>query len=160
MPAEEPPLDPVPGYLQNLVALARDLAALYWDRERFGDHPSEDELLAHYVAPMLGALGWPIERIAIKWRYIDVSVFRALPRIPPNCHFIVEAKRLGGGVEGALEQAKGYLNALGVSRDVVVTDGLRYRLYAADRDYAPAAYANLANLKQSSLDLFNRLKRP
>jgi len=69
--------------------------------------------------------------------------------------------RLSGvGVEGALEQAKGYVQALGTPRDIVVTDGVRYRLYAAARDFAPAAYANLVRLKQPALDLFNRLKRP
>jgi hypothetical protein len=32
--------------------------------------------------PFLRALGWPPERIAVKWRYIDVAVFRSLPRTP------------------------------------------------------------------------------
>jgi len=36
----------------------------------------------------------------------------------------------------------------------------RYRLYAGDRDYAPAAYANLLRLKRTSLELFARLRRP
>lgn len=40
---------------------------------------------------------------------------------------MIEAKRLGAGVEGALEQVKGYVESLGVLRDVVVTDGIRYR---------------------------------
>ena len=29
-----------------------------------------------------GHLGWPAERIAVKWRHIDVSVFSELPRTP------------------------------------------------------------------------------
>jgi hypothetical protein len=33
-----------------------------------------------------------VERIGIKWRDVDVSVFRSLPRSPENCHFIIEAK--------------------------------------------------------------------
>jgi hypothetical protein len=63
-------------------------------------------------------------------------------------------------VEGALEQAKGYVAMLGVARDVIVTDGVRYRMYAADRGFEPLAYANLVRLKQSSADLFARMKRP
>jgi hypothetical protein len=110
--------------------------------------------------PFLRALGWPPERIAIKWRYIDVAVFRALPRTPENCHFVIEAKRLGAGVEGALYQAKGYVNALGVTRDAIVTDGIRYRMYAGERGFAPVAYANLARLKQPAADLFARMQRP
>ena len=119
----------------------------------------EDELVAHYVVPFLRALGWPVERIAVKWRNIDVCVFSALPRTPENCYYLIEAKRLGAGVEGALEQAKGYVSALGVPCDVVVTDGIRYRMYEAGSDFAPAAYANLARLKRSSLQLFARMRR-
>jgi len=59
------------------------------------------------------------------------------------------------GIAGKLD----YLKALGVAREVVVTDGIRYRMYAAD-DFAPIAYANLARLKQSALGLFARMKRP
>jgi hypothetical protein len=80
--------------------------------------------------------------------------------LPENCHLIIEAKRLGAGVEGALPQGVGYVQALGVPRDVVVTDGIRYRLYDCEKDFAPAAYADLANLKAPALNLFAKLKRP
>jgi hypothetical protein len=160
LPEEEPPLDDVPASLQGLVAQVHDLASLYWDQTAFGDLPTEDELVAHAVVPFLRALGWPVERIAVKWLYIDVCVFRALPRCPDTCHFLIEAKRLGTGVEGALMQAKAYVTALGVARDIVVTDGIRYRMYEANRDFAPVAYANLARLKRSALALFGRMQRP
>jgi hypothetical protein len=160
LPPEEPPLEDVPTALQGLVAAANDLVPLLWDRQTFGEHPSEDELIAHFVVPFLRALGWPPERIAVKWRYIDVAVFQALPRTPENCHFVIEAKRLGAGVEGALEQAKGYVEALGAPRDVVVTDGIRYRMYSCQSDFEPVAYANLGRLKKSAADLFARMKRP
>jgi len=160
LPAEEPPLEDVPTDLQGFVAAANDLAALPWGRQTFGEYPSEDELIAHFVVPFLRALGWPPERIAVKWRHIDVSVFRALPRTPENCHFVIEAKRLGAGVEGALEQAKGYVQALGAPRDVVVTDGIRYRMYSCQNAFKPVAYANLQRLKKSAAELFARMKRP
>jgi len=159
LPAESPPLDSVPAALQGVVAEAADLVPLLQDRKAFGEHPSEDELIAHFVVPFLRALGWPPERIAVKWRCIDVAVFRDLPRTPENCHLVIEAKRLGAGVEGALEQAKGYVEAIGVSRDVIVTDGIRYRMYAGERAFEPVAYANLARLKQPAADLFARMQR-
>ena len=159
LPAESPPLDEVPDTLQGVVAQAADLVPLLQDRKAFGEHPSEDELIAHFVVPFLRALGWPPERIAVKWRCIDVAVFRDLPRTPENCHLVIEAKRLGAGVEGALEQAKGYVEAIGVSRDVIVTDGIRYRMYAGERGFEPVAYANLARLKQPAADLFARMQR-
>jgi hypothetical protein len=89
-----------------------------------------------------------------------VAVFRALPRTTENCHLIIEAKRLGAGVEGALQQARRYVEALGIPRDVIVTDGIRYRMYAGDLGFEPMAYANLGRLKRRAAELFARLRRP
>jgi hypothetical protein len=160
LPHEEPPLSQVPRALQGIVAEAADLVPLVLDGQAFGEQPSEDELIVHFVVPFLRALGWPPERIAVQWRHIDVAVFQALPRTPENCHLVIEAKRLGAGVEGALNQAKGYLKALGTTRDLVVTDGIRYRMYSGEDEFAPLAYANLIRLKQPAADLFARMKRP
>jgi hypothetical protein len=160
LPAEESPLQEVPEALQGMVALASDLVPLLQDRLAFGDGPSENELITHFVVPFLRALGWPPERIGVQWRRIDVAVFRALPRTPENCHLVIEAKRLGAGVEGALEQAKGYVEVLGLRRDVIVTDGIRYRMYAGEREFEPLAYANLARLKRPAATLFARVQRP
>ncbi|MGD9897100.1 MAG: hypothetical protein AB7T14_08525 [Candidatus Methylacidiphilaceae bacterium] len=157
---EEPPIDEVPDGLREIVAQAADLAPLFEDCQAFGEPPSEDELIAHFTVPFLRTLGWPPERIAVKWRYIDVAVFHALPRTPENCQFVIEAKRLGAGVEGALEQAKGYVEALGSPRDVIVTDGIRYRMYSCQSDFEPIAYANLGRLKKSAAELFAHMKRP
>lgn len=159
LPAEDPPLEQVPGYLSRLVAEIHDLAPLYSDPPAFGEQPTEDELVGHFVLPFFRALGWPPERIAVKWRRIDVALFTGLPRTPQSCQFVIEAKRVGAGVEGALDQAKGYVEALGVPRDIVVTDGIRYRMYHCGNGFAPVAYANLARLKQPALELFERLKR-
>ena len=160
LPTEEPALEDVRNALQGIVAQAADLVPLLQDGQAFGEHPSEDELIAHFVVPFLRALGWPPERIAVQWRRIDVAVFRALPRTPENCHLVIEAKRLGAGVEGALDQAKGYVEAIGVPRDVIVTDGIRYRMYAGQRSFEPVAYAKLARLKQPAAELFARMQRP
>jgi hypothetical protein len=160
LPEEEPEMDGVPPALEGIVGQAQDLIRLFWDRQNFGDHPTEDELVAHFVIPFLRLLGWPPEQIAVKWRGIDVAVFMALPRIRENCRFVIEAKRLGVGVESALEQAKGYGEALGVPRDIIVTDGIRYRLYSYESGFAPVAYANLVWLKRSAIDLFDRMRKP
>jgi hypothetical protein len=152
-------LDSVPPRLRDMVALAQDLSKLYWNRDEFGDLPREDELVSHFVIPLLRTLGWSPEMIAVKWQDVDIAVFRCLPRAPENCQFIVEAKRIGEGVESALDQAKRYLKQLGVLRDIIVTDGVRYRMYSAENDFKPIAYANLVWLKQSATELFERMKR-
>lgn len=159
LPAEEPALEDVPSHLVNIVAAAQDLYPLYWNRDKFGDHPSEDELIAHFIVPFFRAHGWPVELIAYKWRHIDLVLFNTLPRIPENIQFVVEAKRLGAGVEGAFNQARGYVESLGVLRDIIVADGFRYRLYLSKQEYQPVAYANLFRLKRSALNLFERLQR-
>ena len=89
-----------------------------------------------------------------------MSLCFARSRLPESCQFVIEAKRFGAGVEGAFDQARAYVEKLGVLRDVVVTDGVRYRLYSASEDFAPAAYANLARLKPSALKLMTTMKRP
>jgi hypothetical protein len=160
LPKDEPSLEDGPPDVAGPLAEARDLYPLFWDRERFGDHPAEDELVAHFVVPLLRSLGWAPERIALKWRRVDVALFKSLPRTPENCHVVIEAKRPAVGVESALMQARGYLDALGVARDIVLTDGMRYRMYACDRDFTPIAYANLLRLKRPALELFDRLRRP
>ncbi len=61
LPMEEPALEEIPSYLRGIIAEVQDLAPLLWDRQAFGDHPTEDELVAHFVVPFLRALGWPME---------------------------------------------------------------------------------------------------
>jgi hypothetical protein len=155
LPPEEESLSDVPERLRDLVGFALDFA-----NQPFGERVSEDEMIAHLIVPLFRALGWLPEQIAVKWRYVDVALFAQLPRKPENCRLIIEAKYPGMGAEGALGQAKRYCRKLGICRDVLVSDGFRYRLYAADQDYQPVAYANLVRLKRSALDLFDRLKRP
>ena len=82
---------------------------------------------------------------------------------PGRCHVQHRddaVTRFDEGRLGALRQARGYLARLGIRRDVVVTDGIRYRLYAADQGFEPVAYANLIRLKSSALALFERMSRP
>jgi len=68
------------------VVQAQDLDGLFWDRQNFDAHPTEDELVAHFVVSFLRSLGWAQERIAEKWRYMDVAVFAALPRMTGPHH--------------------------------------------------------------------------
>lgn len=116
-------------------------------------------MIAHFVMPLLRALGWPPERIPVKWRHVDVAVFSALPRTSQSCRFVIEAKRFGAGVKGGLEQARGYVTALRAKCDAGATDGIRYRWYDGARGFAPLAYANLANLKRPAGELFGRLQK-
>lgn len=160
LPPEEPPLVDVPPRLTALVGQTQDLLTLYSDGVRFGAAPSEDEMVAHFAIPLLRELGWPAELVGVKWRNVDIALFRSLPRSPDTCGLVVEAKRLGVGVEAALVQARGYVQALSLACDVAVTDGIRWRRYARAMDYAPCGYANLARPKARAADLFASLRGP
>jgi hypothetical protein len=155
LPTEEEELIDVPEPLRDLVGFARDFTG-----HPFGARVSEDEMIVHLIAPLFRSLGWLPEQIAVKWRYVDVALFLQLPRTPDNCRLIVEAKYPGSGTELVLDQGKRYARELNTPRDILVTDGFRYRLYGVENDYEPVAYANLIRLKRSALDLFNRLERP
>jgi hypothetical protein len=159
LPPQEPFLDPVPSEISSIVAEATDIVPRFWMPGKFGDWPTEDELVAHFTIPLLKALGWSTERIAVKWRRVDISLFDKLPRLPENCQLIIEAKRFDTGFDSALKQAKGYLKALGIERDILVTDGIRYRLYSITNNFQPKAYANLSRLKKSAMALFESIKR-
>jgi hypothetical protein len=159
LPPVEPALLDPPEELRDIIGSVQDLATLYRDRRTLGGWPLEAELVCHCAVPFLLALGWSRLHIAIEWQNIDIAVFRALPREPDNCRFVIEAKNFGEGIEGASSQAKGYMDRLGIRCSLVVTDGIRYKLYDPDNLNDSVAYANLWEPKQSAIDLFSRLRR-
>jgi hypothetical protein len=131
---------------------------MVWQEKGFGQLPSEDEMLVHFVIPFFRSLGWPQELLAVQWNYVDLAVFHCLPRTPENCCLVVEAKRLGVVAESALEQASEYAAKLTTPCDVLLTDGFRYRLYGANEGFQPVAYANLLALKKGASGLVERLQ--
>jgi hypothetical protein len=159
LPKLENPLDRPPAEIAEVVALAKDLLGVYTNSDVMPCPPAENELMAHLVIPFLRALGWPAELIALEWECTDAALFSRLPRIPAHCKLIVEAKRLRAGGDAALKQARNYASCLGIRPDLLITDGIHYRLYAAEKDFAGVAYANLTHLKPSALNLLNLLRR-
>lgn len=169
LPDQEPELSELPRdwrHLQELVSQIRRFLREYGETNQFGEESlSENESTAHFVVPFLRALGWPILNIAVQWKRIDVCVFDKLPRTPENCRFVIEVKQLYSGLEGdAINQARSYAINNDITIDnqyIVVTDGVRYRLFSANdrNDPASIAYANLERLRESHLRLFEIMKR-
>jgi hypothetical protein len=157
LPNFEISMEDIPLAIAEIVAMAKDFCGQVWPNLLLGDMPSEQEMIAHFVIPVLRALGWPPELIAVEWRNVDVALFQTLPRTPENCILIIEAKRIGSSVEGALLQAQGYAKALQTSCDAMVTDGIRYRLFSPS--FQRKAYANLILLKSSAKVLFDSLRK-
>ena len=163
-PAQLPALPPELPFVEDrrpavreVAAEARDLWSLYSEVSRQRGALSESELVCHLVVPLLGALGWRPELIAVEWRSVDIAVFRRWPRTVANLALLVEAKRVGAVSASALRQAREYLDAMDARVDVVVTDGFTYRRYRAEEGYEPNGYANLVRLKASGVSLLDEL---
>lgn len=122
----------------------RRIAKWYVNKES----PSEFETVAYLVVPILRALGWTPQRMAIEWRNVDIALFEKLPREDENLSIVVEAKRKGTSCLTAVGQAEGYAKGKTNCKRLIVTDGLRYGIYTKTGDtYILHAYFNLLSLK-------------
>lgn len=111
------------------------------------DAPSEFETVAYLVVPILRALGWTPQKMAIEWRNVDLALFNQLPREDKNLAVVVEAKKKGNACLTSKSQAQGYANGKDNCKRLIVTDGLRYGTYLKDNnEYKLYAYFNLLNL--------------
>jgi hypothetical protein len=114
--------------------------------------PSESETVAYLVIPLLRALGWTPQKMAIEWHNVDIALFRSLPRDTTNLAAVVEAKRKGLSCLTAKSQAQGYAEKHGsaLCRRLIVTDGLRYAVFFRTEhgfEEHPRAYLNLTDMR-------------
>lgn len=145
--------------VEDVLAAIRRAARLdrwYDDAGKQAARPSEAELVAYQIAPLMLAMGWSEQLLAVEWRKVDLAFFRRTPTEPENCVMIAEAKRRGEPIEAAYAQAKKYVARLrlGRCRVIVTTDGRRILVYAKDGDSwpeQPTGYANLTALRRSHL---------
>ena len=98
LPPEDPLLAQVPQRLATLIAEAADFVPLARDAQAFGDWPSEDELIAHFVVPFLRTLGMAARadsRPVAAYRRGCVSATSAHPRELPPCDRSQATRRWG-----------------------------------------------------------------
>jgi hypothetical protein len=111
--------------------------------------PSEHETVAYLVVPLLRALGWTPQRMAVEWSHVDVALFEELPRSDDTLRVVVEAKKMDNSCLTAMSQAMSYANGKAACHRLIVTDGLRYGVYTRS-DLEPFhlyAYLNLTRLR-------------
>jgi len=141
--------------IDALVAKMSDLIRIAKWYKRTGSTPSEHETVAYLVTPLLRALGWTPQKMAVEWNRIDIALFNNMPREDANLEVTVEAKRKDSSCLSAKSQAKGYAEKSGREQctRLVVTDGIRYGVYRriGDREFPerPIAYLNLGRLIDS-----------
>lgn len=130
--------------------LDRQRRLINWYREhgRAVGRPTEHEVVAHIILPLLLALGWSEQLLAVEWNRIDLAGFSSAPTTAASCSLVCEAKGLGHGLAGVLGQATGYVDqqALDNCRRILLTDGARFYVYAKRDDewgLDPASYLNI-----------------
>lgn len=96
--------------------------------------PTEHEVVAHMILPMLLALGWSEQLLAIEWNKIDLAGFGQTPTQPHTCTLVCEAKAGDHGLQAVERQAMGYIKRHGLMnwRKVLVTQGGRYYVFSND----------------------------
>jgi len=134
----------ITNLLQEIGELTR-IAKWY---QRAGK-PSEHETVAYLVVPLLRALGWTPQRMAVEWNHVDVALFEQLPRSDSTLRVVVEAKRMDNSCLSALSQAMSYANEKAACHRLIVTDGLRYGIHVRNglEPFSLYAYMNLARLR-------------
>ncbi len=137
-----------------LVAIERQRRLINWyyrDRKRSG-RPTEHEVVAHMILPLMLALGWSEQLLAVEWHKIDLAAFSATPTIEVRCVLVCEAKWLGHGLQNILNQAKLYIAKLKLHncRKILLTDGARLYLYErkdSDWNDLPIGYLNVNSIR-------------
>ncbi len=128
--------------IDELVRIAK------WYR-RMNHSPSEHETVAYLVVPLLKALGWTPQRMAVEWGRIDVALFDSLPRSLENVRVIVEVKKMNSACLVADEQAKQYAMHTPNCQRLILTDGLRYGVHSRqpNGEFKLDAYLNLTRMR-------------
>ena len=139
-----------------------DLAELARWYERHADQVSEAETVTHLIVPLLSALGWSPQSLAVEWPITgtgtaDLVAFRPLRgrlRTDADISVLVEAKRLGTSCLTAVDQARRYAAKMENCLRLVVTDGMRYAIFVRASNNkgfgnTPVAYLNLLEPRKS-----------
>jgi hypothetical protein len=110
---------------------------------------SEHETIAYLVVPILRALGWTPQRMAVEWNKVDVALFEQLPRSDNSLRIVVEAKKMNNSCLTAKSQAMYYAQGKGECNRLIVTDGLRYGVYVRNKGemFSLYAYMNLTRFR-------------
>ena len=127
-------------------AIKRQRRLLHW-YAKFGEkskRPSEHEVVAHIVLPLLLALGWSEQLLGVEWKKIDLAAFWETPTTEKNCVLVCEAKKRDHGLQDVRKQAFAYVSKLKLNacRMVLLTEGGRFYLFR--RESANAEWGDQA----------------
>ncbi len=141
-----------------LAAIERQRRLLRWYDE-YGDassRPDEHEVVSHMIIPLLLALGWSEQLLAVEWHKVDLAGFSTTPTIEDSCVLVCEAKRMGHGLQDVWNQAVSYVHSLKLEhcRKILLTQGARFYLYQrCGRKWLdePSGYLNVEKIRTNHL---------
>lgn len=142
-------------HVERAVRKLRGLIDWY-NESRSPGRPTEHEVVAHMILPLLLALGWSEQLLAIEWKKIDLAVFTHTPTDASTCGIVCEAKGMDSPMQHVVEQAIGYCDQHGLERcqKILIADGGYFALYrrlASGWETDPSGYISLRKLRRNYL---------
>ncbi|MHC4090223.1 MAG: hypothetical protein ACYSVY_08085 [Planctomycetota bacterium] len=143
-----------------LRAIERQRRLLTWydAQGKESQRPDEHEVVAHMVLPLLLAMGWSEQLLAVEWNKVDLAAFWRTPTTAERCVLVCEAKRMRHGLQNVRDQALNYvkIRKLTGCRKILLTQGARFYLYdrvdgAWPADAEPTGYINLERIRENHI---------
>jgi hypothetical protein len=143
--------------VQRAIERQRRLLGWYKEFGKASSRPDEHEVVAHMVLPLLLALGWSEQLLAVEWHKADAVGFWRTPTTAEKCVLLCEAKGLWHGLQGVLAQAEAYVRDLELDgcRQILITQGGRFYLHVRSSDGGwaeePTGYLNVERVRTNHL---------
>jgi hypothetical protein len=143
--------------VQKAIERQRRLLRWYQEYGKASGRPDEHEVVAHMVLPLLLALGWSEQLLAVEWHKVDLAGFWSTPTTAERCVLVCEAKGLWHGLQTVLRQAEDYAEKLDLDgcRKILLTQGGRFYLYRRNPDSSwpaePSGYLNVERIRTNHI---------
>ncbi|ATH07093.1 hypothetical protein BIY24_03815 [Halobacteriovorax marinus] len=142
--------------LINVIEDQRRLIKWYGKNGFASKRPTEHEIVAFMIIPLLQSLGWSKQLLGVEWHKVDLAGFHSVPSNEDNCVFVCEAKSLGTGMNHVFFQAEKYVNSLNLTKcsKIITTDGPTIYVYEKQDgvwNHEPSGYVNLSKLRREHL---------
>jgi hypothetical protein len=106
----------------------------------------EHEARTFLVVPLIKSLGWDEKQVRIEWERKDAVLFDSPYSKKSKPLILIETKRLGDGLSDAPEQAKDYAKSNPTCDRLVVTDGIRYKLFTKPKPFGGWSLSHYLNI--------------
>ena len=147
---------PAVQQVQAALEKQRRLITWYGRPKMSPGRPTEHEVVAHIILPLMLALGWAEQLLAVEWHKIDLAAFWDTPTDEERCKLVCEAKIMGHGLQDVLGQATRYVDKLDLAAcdKILLADGGRFYLYRRDNGgwhEKPSGYMNVMKIREDHL---------